>query len=95
MLIRFGGHALAMLAGTIQGYMAQAGSTVAQTTMDPRGSTAYAEAMRDTVASAMFLPRVNPWEDIRSRFNRIPCLIMCRKVQKSKSFRKEKEREAR
>ena len=66
MLIRFGGHALSMLAGNLAGTIQSQGTSAAMKTGDPAGSAGMISQMREADPTHAWANQFSYWQTLRS-----------------------------
>jgi hypothetical protein len=66
MLIRFGGHALSMLAGNLAGTIQSQGTSAAMKTEDPAGSAGLVSQMREAGPTHAWANQFSYWQTLRS-----------------------------
>ncbi|MEW6418633.1 MAG: conjugal transfer protein TraG N-terminal domain-containing protein [Nitrospirota bacterium] len=66
MLIRFGGHALSMLAGNLAGTIQSQGTLAAMKTEDPAGSAGLVSQMREAGPTHAWANQFSYWQTLRS-----------------------------
>jgi hypothetical protein len=65
-LVKFGGHALAMMSGSLSGSISSTATSAGQSTQDPAGSASMIHQQRESMPTHSFYAKYSPWKTWRS-----------------------------